>query len=254
MRRWLYFAGADRVRHLSLIRPSDASRRFARRHLLYIAIAVTLWTLSHVGVHRVVRTADNADLLSVEPVGLGWTRLAHNPDASPVTRGPLALWWNYVQAGVGGAVAFLTGLAVAHIGVGVLQFGTRRTVSSSRRRERRLQGAMHYLTAFAAPILLASLVIALVPVRHALDTVGVPFMPPEIVILAVAGGVTALAVAATWFWALSLAQALPMDVRMGATVYLAVVAPIVIGLLVVGWRVGLDALFGFLWPLFNLQW
>ena len=253
MRRWIYRAGVERLSHLALIRRSRASRSFARKHLVLLALAATLYQLSHTGWHRVIRTPDNAALITTAPGGKAWLQVASS-EVSPVTYGLIALWWNPVQAGIALVVTVITGLLLAYVFLLVLNIGAGPVLSDPYRGQERLGGAIHYCTAFAGPVYYAGWIMLLVPLGDMLAAGGWRIVPPSLAISAAAAVVAGIAALMWWFWLIRLAMTLPAGARARVAAYYAVVAPLLgVGLLV-GWWLGMESLFELFRSLFELGW
>ncbi len=253
MRRWIHVAGTERLNHLALMRRSPASRSFARRHILALATAAALFEMTHAGWHHVIRTPDNTTLLAVEPATDGWIRLS-SLDMMPDDYGCVAVWLNPTRSALAVIPAVIAGLVLAYALTMVMNFGARGLVGHSHRHEERLTAALQYSATWGMPLLYASVIALAVPAADAMRASGVPLVPPPVAFHAVASLLAGVAAFMWWFMLVRLAQTMPFAVRLRITTYYALVAPLLIAVLVVGWRYGMDRLFDLLWTLLKLRW
>ncbi len=253
MRRWICAAGTERLSHLALMRKSAASLTFVRRRLLFLAVAALVFDLSHAGWHLVVRTPDNAPLLSMSPASNGWMQLS-SVDMMPDDFGCVAVWWNTTRSAVAVVPGLIAGILLAYSVMGVIGFGVRALAGPVVREEDRLGAGLRYSTVWFQPLMLAALVMLTIPLISALRASSVPLVPPPVVFLAVAAVLAGVAGFMWWFMLVRLAQTLPMAVRSRVTTYLAVVAPVLIAALIVGWRYGMERAYDFVWTLLDLRW
>lgn len=253
MRFWVYTAGAERLRHLSLVRSSAASAAFARSHVFRLAGAAVLFELSRTGWHYVVRTAENASLLAAEPAGRSWLPVAV-ADTAAHRLGCVAVWWNPGRSAVALIAACVTGLVVAYGAIVVLNIGAWRVIGRPHRDQQRLRAAIHYSTAWGQPLVYASFLLVATPLVRVLGIWGVPFVPSTTWVDGAAALLAGLAALMWWFWLVRLAYALPADARARTMVYYTAVAPVLVGGLLYGALTALDSLFEFSWPLLDLKW
>lgn len=246
MRRWVYSAGSQRVGHVALMGRSSASKRFAGRSLLLLALAAAVLQLATVGWHVVVRTSDNAVILQTTPAGLGWMELSQ-ADASPVTLGELSVWWQPAQAGVAMAVGFATAWLVGMVMLGVLHGG-------AMGRGGRMEASVDYGLAWTRAIFYAGLVTILWPLADVLRVAGYGFLPGRSVLSVMLGVVIAVSVSFYWFWLVRSAASVPKAGRGWMVGYYALAAPLLVAGVVVAWWIGLDRLYGYLWPALGWQW
>jgi hypothetical protein len=253
MRRWVYAASAERLGHLGLIRRSDRSRAFARRHIIIAALGGALFQFSQTGWHVVVRSVDNAMLISTTPSGKAWKAVAVS-DFSPVTLGTLAVWWNAVTGGLAFAVAMVSGVLLGYVLTGVMRLGARVALSPAGLSDGRLSGAIDYCTAWAYPLLVAGMITLLRPVRDALVVLKQSWVPSATAITVPAAVVAGVGVLMWWFCLLRVAMGQPVHVRARLAVVFGVVVPVVAAAMVVGWNFGFSRLFEFLPSLLKLDW
>ena len=253
MCKWVYAAGSERLNHLARMRASAASRQFARRHLGLLAVAAALVEVSHIGWQRVIRTVDNATFLITEPAGRAWLIVAE-AELSPRSLGLAALWWNPVRGFLSLIAGLVSGFALACLVMLVLRAGAMVALSPGARAEGRLGSAIHYSTAWARPIYYTAWVLLLAPFWDILKLLGWPLTPPALSMYVTAAVVAGSAALLWWFWLIRLATTLPQDLRLRVIVHYAFVAPVLIAALVVGWRIGLDHLYDYVWPKLNLTW
>lgn len=253
MRKWIYTAGAERIGHLALVRRSPASRAFARRQLLLLALAAAVFQLTYAGWHRVLRTADNETLLVTTPGGRAWLLVTEAP-ASATNLGLVALWCNPARGGIVLLIAFATGTLFATLAMAVLHLGSEATLGHAHRGADRLRGAIHYSTAWTQPILYAALIILALPLRDILGIIEPRIAPPRTAMTATAAVMAGSSCLMWWFWLIRMSLSLPIGPRNRAAVFHAVGAPVIIAGLVVAWMAGLQRLFDFLWPLLKLTW
>lgn len=254
MRRWVYGAGAQRLAHLGLIRPSEASRSFAFRQMAYVVIAASALQLATVGWHRVVRTPENLSIVQTTPQGRGWLRVAA-AKVSPTETGVIAVWWNPLQSVVGLAMGLLAATLLVWILLLTLQVGAAKSERLMGERDsQRLRGAMHYGTAWTQGLLCAGGITLLLPACDVLATWRVGLAPPRAWVFVAATATAGAAVLAWWFWLVRLAITVRVSGRGRLTGYYGAVVPLIAAVLAVGWHEGLERLNAFAWPLFKLSW
>ncbi len=253
MRRWVWTAGAERLRHLGLVRRSDVSRGFARGQLFLLAVVSALLLAGDEGRHRVERTPDNASLLVTEPEGNGWIRIAVAEDGEAV--GCVAVWWNPTRGALSFVVGLAGGLLVAYGLLGAMGLGASMALGASYRGEERLGAALDYSLAWGHPAAWAGLLmVAVFPVLEVLQVAGVGPLPP---VSAVSGGASVIALGSGllwWFWLVRLGYTGSESARVRMTVFMAVVVPVLAVGMLVCWRVGMGRLFDAAWGLLHLRW
>lgn len=253
MRRWICAAGTERLNHLALMRESAPSLAFVRRQFLVLAVAALVFELSHAGWHLVIRTPDNAPILSASPASSGWMLLS-SVDMMPDDFGCVAVWWSPARSAVAVVPGLIAGILLAYTVMGVVRFGAQVLAGRDVREEERLGAGLRYSTAWFHPLMPAALVMLSVPTVNALRASAIPLVPPPVAFLAVAAVLTGVAGFMWWFMLVRLAQTLPIAVRARVTGYYVLVAPVLITALIVGWRYGMECVYDLLWISLNLRW
>jgi hypothetical protein len=253
MRKWICTAPADRMRHLGLIRPSDASRSFARWHLAILMLAGIVFVLNECAWHRVIRTPQNMSFVSYQPTGRGWYSLAV-ADISPDTFGSVALWFNpLIMVAAVSLSAMTSFLGVAMI-VGVLRFGSDQILGQSYRAEERLRAGIQYCMAFFVVIGVASMMRLAIPLSDWLDVMGYRWARVSVAVRVASAVLAGVGALLTWFWIVRLVHTLPLPVRSRVTLYYGVVAPVLVAGVVIAWWMGTSELLGVFNQATRLRW
>ncbi len=246
MRRWVYAASVQRIGHVALMGRSSASRRFVGRHLLWLALGAGVLQFATTGWHVVVRTADNALILQTQPMGRGWMEIAR-ADVSPVTLGPLGLWWQPMQSGLALIVGMVSAWLMGLMAMGVLHGG-------SIGRNGRMEAAVDYGLAWTRAIGYAGLATIVLPVADLMLVWGIGFFPGRRVWIGGLSVVSGVSVLLYWFWLVRSAGAVPRAGRGFMLGYYAVAAPLLVGGLVMAWWIGLDRLCAYSWQMLEMSW
>lgn len=252
MVEWVWFAGSGRINHLALMRTSAASRRFARINLLLLSVAAALFQTAHVGWRW--EAADRT--IAAPRAGPGWLHVADTAGLQP--RGELSqrvtdLWWNPVQA----VVVLGTASMVALIVLLFLAFGLRAGVTlahaSQYRSEQRMTAAIQYSTAWAVPVALGAIVIAVRPVAYVGGLRQWAMCPPQRVFDLTAAVFAGFGLIMWWFWLVRLGATAPIKTRSRVAVFFALAAPVLFAAAATGWWMGLDVLYPRLFELLDLS-
>jgi len=233
MCKWVWLASSERLKHLALIRASDASRRFALNSCLFFALGLVCFQGTRVGWHRVSTAAGSQE--ASRPSGQGWTRVAPSSAANPVE-----LWWNPGQAVIGGVLGGLAGLAVMGIARGAAAKGVQRAHRGEFRGEQRMTAALHYSSAWGVLALPAALVCLVRPLALIGEAARWSWSPPDVGVLTVAGVLAALSSTGWWIWLVRLGSTAPTATRVRVAAFFLVGAPLLVVAAGSAWWYGLE--------------
>jgi len=256
MAEWVWFAGSERLKHLALMRASAASRRFAQRNLVLLAVVLGLLQATQVGWKWVSGGSAMNLVQAGRPSGLGWLLVAAIPPellvevSSPT---PTALWWNPIQAAAGIGTGTLLAVALLWLVLVSVRGGTRLALTAPYRDEQRMTAAIHYSTAWSLPIVVAVLVAALTPISHIGEMARWQWYPPEKGFILSAAVVAGLGVALWWFWLIRLGATAPALTRARVVAFLGVGASGIAIAAVLTWRLGLGPIDEGLFQLMRLS-
>lgn len=246
MCKWICTAGGQRLKHLAMIRASDASRRFALVSSLWFALGLTIVQGTRVGWHA-LRVAPDLPNTS-RPVGQGWLKiLAAGPTNTT------ELWWNPAQAMIAAVCGGLAGLAALLLWRALAAIGVSLAHPSEFRREQRMTAALHYSLAWGAPALLAALACILRPVTIYGDAARVSWTPPDVALLMLGGVLGAISATGWWIWLVRLGATAPPSASGRVTAFMLLVAP---GLAIAGgagWWYGWEWVEPKLFTLLNMR-
>ncbi len=237
---WVWLASAERLKHLALMRSSAASRSFALRTSLLLALGLAVFQGTRVGWLRVPRAGP-----IMKPAGGGWFHVADMPH--PNVPGFLAdsfdLWWNPAQAMIGSVVAGLTGLLALVIVRHVVGLGIRLAHRREYRNEQRMSAALLYSTAWGVPALIGALLCLLRPLAFVGEVArwSWAIRDQTVVMLAVIG--MALSTLIWWLWLIRLGATAPHATRTRVSGFLLVGAPLIAVAVVAGWWYSLEWLY-----------
>jgi hypothetical protein len=228
MCRWVYAAGSQRLAHLSLMRPSAASRRFARLNALLLALTAAVAVFANTGWH-VVQRGPGIDPTKAVPAGKGWGQVVARPPSLPVQADrvtPVSLWWNLPWAAMMAPITLVLTLATGLLLVWIIGRGSQRALRGASAGTPRLRCAVHYGTAGVNLVALALAVSILRPLGLVGQVRGWTLLKSPalfnivIVLLALVG------LASWWFWLIRLAETTPKETRRTASRYFVAWAPL----------------------------
>jgi hypothetical protein len=230
MVRWVCGANRQRLTHVGLLRPSRASRRFARWNTLLLAVAVAFAVFANAGF-RSVRRGPATIIGRAEPLGKGWWQAVH-PSGGSLADGQLAaLWWNPPWAITLAAAAFALTTIIASIVIASVGRGAQRSLRGELRGQQRLRCAVHYSTAWLTGLALGAVLSVLAPLNLLSEALrgpkvsgAVAYVPAVLVTVGVG--------LSWWFWCIRLGQTTPQSTRSAVTRYFLVWAPLLAALLV----------------------
>ena len=228
MCQWIYRAGKNRLAHLALSRPSNASSRFSRINILLFVAAVAWFVLTNTAWHSVmsgpVMTNDSA-----EPSGKGWVLLfdlassiAPNTSSSAKV---IALWWNPIQAICNSMAAAIVTLLICNILLSILIRGSRKKLNQESGGTHRIHCAIQYSTAWMQFLVLAALIGSLREATIIFKALGwcttstAVFDVPAVLV-----GITGLLM--WWFWLIRLGDTSPREVRSRTSRFFIINVPI----------------------------
>ncbi len=241
MLEWSWFAGTQRLKHLALMRVSAASRRFARMNLALLVVGIAVIELARVGWKWAARSPALERSGSTQPTGQGWIHVAGAPRplrADVAGELPVDLWWNWLQATLGVAVAVVLGILCMWMCLAIVRAGVSRAHGAQFREEKRMTAALLYGTAWALPIWVGSLIVGLLPVSYIGAMAQWSWYPPENVFIVAAAVVAGFGVCMWWFWLVRLGTTAPRKVRARVAGFLAMGVPLIIAAASVGWYFG----------------
>lgn len=247
MSEWVWFAGAGRLNHLALMRASAASRRFAWVYWLLLSAAAGLFQTTQVGW----RWVSAVTATPIKPTGEGWFAFTRTGGAGTNDR-LTDLWWNPAQSLIVMAAAGLGAMAGLVILVTLVRWGIRAAHTAPYRGEQRMTAALHYSTAWGAPILFAALVIGFKPLAYVSEVLGWSWVPTARAFDYAAAVPAGLGLAMWWFWLVRLGATAPTRTRSRVVGLFVLIAPLMLGGVAAGWWFGLMQLFPGLFTVLNL--
>lgn len=255
MSEWVWFAGAERLNHLGLMRASAASRRFARLNVLLLAAGAALLQGNRVGWRWVAASPVAESPESAARTGLGWIHVASAPrplPLGPTSEAPVDLWWNPVQALLG----MVSGFVLAFIGLALLlrlvQLGATWVHPAPHRGEQRMTAAIHYGTAWFIPVFLAAPVAVLRTVAYFGEVQRWPWYPSREGFVLSAGVLGGFGAVLWWFWLVRVSATARARARGRVIAFVAVASPMIAAAAAAGWWLGLDRLHDPLFGWLNL--
>jgi len=213
---WVWYARAERLKHLALMRSSAASRQFRLINVSILVCMLGVLLLSRVGWHRTYAPAVAEAAVEIKPAGDAWRRVASLPRPLPTDLPPdraVDLWWNPAQSGLGLAV----GVPMAYIVVLFMLTVQRLLITGAHhaayRRDGRMTAAVHYATAWFVPMAITAVLLLFVPVTFITDLKRVSWIPPSEFLEIAAAVFTSFGLVLWWFWFMRLGATAPPRTR-----------------------------------------
>jgi hypothetical protein len=150
-----------------------------------------------------------------------------------------------VTAGLGA----MAGLALL---LAMVRWGVRKAHASPYRGEQRMTAALHYSTAWSAPILFAVLIIGFKPLAYVGGTLGWSWIPTARAFDYAAAVPAGVGLAMWWFGLVRLGATSPAKTRSRVVCFFVLIAPLMLGGVAAGWWFGLAHLFPLLFTAFDL--
>jgi len=247
MSEWVWFAGVGRLNHLALMRASAASRRFALVYWLLLSAASGLFQTTRVGW----RWVTGVSATPIKPTGEGWFAVARTRGAGGGDR-LTDLWWNPAQSLIVMVTAGVGAMAGLALLLAMVRWGVRKAHASPYRGEQRMTAALHYSTAWSAPILFAALIIGFKPLAYVGGTLGWSWIPTARAFDYAAAVPAGVGLAMWWFGLVRLGATSPAKTRSRVVCFFVLIAPLMLGGVAAGWWFGLAHLFPLLFTAFDL--
>lgn len=221
MCRWVYGANKQRLAHLGLVRPSHASRKFARQSLLIASVATAIFVFANAGWHVVQPISAER----TQPQGKGWWQAIDRGDSTLGAHAGAALWWNLPWATVAAVAALVLTLVVGFVLVWWVGRGAQRALRGSLQGTPRLRCAVQYSTAWVQPLVLALVILAMSPIGWLVGTsnlgrLSAPVFQLPAALLAAAG------LLLWWLWCVRLGQTTPAETRTAVSRYFLLWTPL----------------------------
>jgi hypothetical protein len=236
MCRWVWLAGAGRLKHLAMMRSSAASRAFALHTSLLLALGLAVFQGTRVGWHR-----GPAGVASVRPAGRGWLRATES------------LWWNPAQAMIAAVIAGVGALVLLWIARRLIGVGIGIAHQRPYRGEWRMSAALLYSTAWGVPALIGAALCLLRPPAFLGDAARWSWAPADQTLRMLAGGIMALSLVGWWVWLIRLGATAPQATRTRVMTFFLLGAPLLFGGVATGWWYGLEWLYERLFVKINLH-
>ena len=256
MSEWVWFAPGQRLQHLALMRSSAASLRFARINLALLTIALGLFMVSQVGWKWVAGSAAAEPTGRLTPAGQGWLHVATTPSPPRhllAAEVPVDLWWSTPLAGAAVLGTLLFGLLGGWLAMALLRAGVTWAHRPPYRAEHRMTAALHYNTAWVAPMLMGAFVLILLPLAYMGAIARWSIVLPQLGLRWAGAVVIAFGAGMWWFWLIRLGMTAPPATRTRVVTFFAVGAPLIVGGITAVWYFGLPALIGQLSVLLHWQ-
>ncbi len=238
MVRWVVPAGNFRLSHLSRMRRSRWSVRFANRSLLLLGLAWAVVMFPHWGWKRTIDRGSGTIESVSPPASQGWLLVKRAPSPQQFTSGNpilVRLYWNPAVLISGLVVNFWTGFGLGWWMLAWIRRGSQRALGPPYQGQPRFAAALHYSSAHAFILLMAA---ALYGSSVLLDWARVYSWTAQWsgwfhVVSAVGVGMVGLFL--WWFWLLRMAHTAPPEAIDGVSWYFAIKAPLVFVVLFGGW-------------------
>lgn len=253
MRRWVYRANKQRLAHLALLRPSRASRRFARINVFNLSAALALAVFFHSGWHNEKLRTPAALAEAAAPQGKGWWQAIDAASRARETGDLLAVWWNPAWALLSAAATFALAAIVMSVLIAVVSRGAAGALHGAQQGSTRLRCAVQYSTAWLHWLALAAVITALIPLARLADQAGwgrfpIPILQIAAVILALIG------LLMWWLWGVRLAQTTQPETRRSVVRFFLLWAPLWSAAIMAGTVYGLWRATDPLARILNLHW
>jgi len=256
MAEWVWYASGERLKHLTLMRASAASRQFAWLNILLLATGLGLFQATGVGWRWVTDSPTIEPTGSVDPSGEGWIHVAAAPRPFPPGQPAemaVDLWWNPAQMVIVVVAAGLAGLLVLRLGLLLVRIGVRWAHAVSYRKEQRMTAAIHYSTAWGIPLCVAAVVVGLRPVSYVGTMERWSWCPLQEGFVLAAGVLAAFGMVMWWFWLWRLGASAPARTRGRVIAFFAVGAPLIVAVTTAAWWWGLQLLYNPLFTALDVQ-
>lgn len=228
MVRWVIRAREQRIRHLGLMLPSRASRRFSRINILWMAVAIGVTVFVNAG-WRVSVLGPGIGPESAEPTGRGWFRvLEFETDAARLMRDvqPAMLWWNQPWATVAGVAVFFGSWVVLAAALALIGYGAEHAGGGGR-----FRCAVHYGTSWLLLMIPAVVLLAFRPLSFVAMKFGVAARAITVFIDLFAI-LTCVSIAMLWMlWQMGLSAAAPAPRRGRVRRFFAITAPLMLAVI-----------------------
>lgn len=255
MGEWVWFSGAERLKHLALMRSSAASRRFAWLNVLLLALGLSLFQGTQVGWRWVTQSAATESSGSTQPAGDGWIHVAAAPRPLPSNLAPeisVDLWWNPWQSCIAVLTSFAAGVLLLWLALYAVRAGVTRAHAPAYRGESRMSAAIHYGTAWVVPLFLATLVLGLSPVSYIGAMAQWSWYPPRRGLVIGAGVLAGFGAIMGWFWLARLGMAAPARTRRRVAGFFVLGASVIAAVSAAAWWRGLNWLHDLLFDALRL--
>lgn len=242
---WVWLAGAERLKHLALMRASVASRRFARLSVTLVVMGATIALMSQIGWHRSPLFVVDAEAGQAKPVGDGWHHVVGRPrplSADLPGDVPVDLWWNSFQALLGLGIGLPLVVLASWLTMTLLRAGVTRAHRANYRAEQRMTAGLHYSTAWGVPLFAGLMVMTLIPLARAAEIAGWTWCPPDEGVAVTAAVVGGFALVMWWVWLMRLGATAPAKTRARVLSFFAMGTPLIVAAIAAGWGFGTLAL------------
>jgi hypothetical protein len=253
MSEWVWFAGPHRLKHLAMMRSSDAARRFARINILLMAFVFALTQIARGGWHAVTALRAAAASDPVKPMGGGWFRAAAAPPGARPTGTTIELWWNPAQALIAAALAIIAGVVALFALSAIVRAAVRLAHRAAYRDDQRMSAAILYSTAWSIPLLIGGALMALRPIARIGSVAGWAWYPPDQGVVLGAGVVGGFGVVMWWFWLVRLGSTAPAPTRGRVVAMFALGVPLIAAGAAAGAVFGVDVLLDALFDVLGLR-
>lgn len=253
MLRWVVFASSERIKHLGLMRKSAASTRFAWSAILWFSLAVSLFANSRIGWHTIGSSGESESKAAMKPSGNGWFQISSTSTNSNVGAATVhGLWWNPAQGLIAASAAFIAGIILSWLCLGLLRRSATLAHSREFRGEGRMSAAIAYSMAFFALCTIGGVVISMRPIFHILNANSTA-RPSSDAIEILAAITTGAPLVVWWLWLIRLGSGAPASTRNNVTALMIVAPPVCLTGIVAAIYWGLEWFEHSVFPVMHLQ-